>query len=113
MHIMHACACKNLKNGGSILRIPEMYIYIDQIALLARLSPIKILIKITPFGRGHAFDRKNQVEEDLERSNIYMSFSTSTIIINEDCRLFSITQFECSPDGGRVTCWPLDRVFRQ
>lgn len=29
------------------------------------------------------------------------------------CRLFAITQFECSPSNGRVTCWPLERLFRQ
>jgi hypothetical protein len=29
------------------------------------------------------------------------------------CRLFTITQFECSPSNGRVTCWPLERLFRQ
>lgn len=29
------------------------------------------------------------------------------------CRIFAIKQFECSPEGGRITCWPLDRIFRQ
>ncbi|WVQ69398.1 uncharacterized protein L199_007615 [Kwoniella botswanensis] len=29
------------------------------------------------------------------------------------CKLFSITQYQCTPLGGRVTCWPLERIFRQ
>jgi hypothetical protein len=29
------------------------------------------------------------------------------------CSLFAITQYECSPEGGRFTCWPLERVFRK
>ncbi|OWZ44154.1 hypothetical protein C343_02939 [Cryptococcus neoformans C23] len=29
------------------------------------------------------------------------------------CKLFAITQYQCSPESGRVTCWPLERIFRQ
>ncbi|GHJ84588.1 hypothetical protein NliqN6_0990 [Naganishia liquefaciens] len=29
------------------------------------------------------------------------------------CRLFTITQYECSPSNDRITCWPLERLFRQ
>ncbi|WVQ98164.1 hypothetical protein IAU59_005286 [Kwoniella sp. CBS 9459] len=32
---------------------------------------------------------------------------------DDPCSLFSITQYQCTPLGGRVTCWPLERVFRQ
>lgn len=31
----------------------------------------------------------------------------------EDCTLFSVKQYECILTGGQVTCWPLDRIFRQ
>lgn len=31
----------------------------------------------------------------------------------DGCRLFSMVQYQCSPEGGQVTCWPLERVFRQ
>ncbi|WWC68048.1 uncharacterized protein I206_101967 [Kwoniella pini CBS 10737] len=31
----------------------------------------------------------------------------------QPCKLFSITQFQCTPLGGRVTCWPIERIFRQ
>ncbi|KAL7420540.1 hypothetical protein Q5752_004491 [Cryptotrichosporon argae] len=31
----------------------------------------------------------------------------------DECVLFALTQYECSPAGGRVTCWPFDRIFRQ
>ncbi|WVF69684.1 hypothetical protein IAT40_004463 [Kwoniella sp. CBS 6097] len=38
----------------------------------------------------------------------------SEISYKEDpCTLFSMTQYQCTPLGGRVTCWPLERVFRQ
>ncbi|ORX33961.1 hypothetical protein BD324DRAFT_653659 [Kockovaella imperatae] len=30
----------------------------------------------------------------------------------DPCKLFSIRQYECKP-GVKVTCWPLDRIFRQ
>ncbi|WVQ73267.1 hypothetical protein IAR50_002835 [Cryptococcus sp. DSM 104548] len=29
------------------------------------------------------------------------------------CILTAITQYQCSPEQGRVTCWPLERIFRQ
>ncbi|WWC86787.1 uncharacterized protein L201_001666 [Kwoniella dendrophila CBS 6074] len=29
------------------------------------------------------------------------------------CKLFSITQYQCTPLGGRVTCWSIERIFRQ
>ncbi|KIR24986.1 hypothetical protein I309_06213 [Cryptococcus deuterogattii LA55] len=29
------------------------------------------------------------------------------------CKLFAITQYQCSPESGRVACWPLERIFRQ
>lgn len=32
---------------------------------------------------------------------------------DHNCQLFSIRQFECSPAGGKITCWPLERVFRR
>lgn len=31
----------------------------------------------------------------------------------DGCRLFSMVQYQCSPEGGQVTCWPLERIFRQ
>ncbi|GFZ47832.1 hypothetical protein JCM24511_05579 [Saitozyma sp. JCM 24511] len=33
--------------------------------------------------------------------------------MSDGCRLFAMTQYECSPAGGKVTCWPLERIFRQ
>lgn len=37
----------------------------------------------------------------------------STAGLKDDCTLFSIMQYECTPDVAGVTCWPLERVFRQ
>jgi len=37
----------------------------------------------------------------------------STAGLKNDCTLFSIMQYECTPDVAGVTCWPLERVFRQ
>ena len=31
----------------------------------------------------------------------------------QPCSLFALTQFECSPEGGRLQCWPIERVFRK
>lgn len=31
----------------------------------------------------------------------------------EPCSLFSIVQYECAPSAGKITCWPLERIFRQ
>ncbi|WRT64666.1 uncharacterized protein IL334_001600 [Kwoniella shivajii] len=40
---------------------------------------------------------------------------SSIKMVNKDspCKLFTITQYQCTPLGGRVTCWPLERIFRQ
>ncbi|KAG7549009.1 hypothetical protein FFLO_03122 [Filobasidium floriforme] len=29
------------------------------------------------------------------------------------CKLYALTQYQCSPRGGKITCWPLERIFRQ
>ncbi|RXK40966.1 hypothetical protein M231_01814 [Tremella mesenterica] len=42
--------------------------------------------------------------------------SSSSDILGKDeqgCSLFKIRQYECQPQGYTVTCWPLDRIFRQ
>lgn len=31
----------------------------------------------------------------------------------DPCTLFSMVQYECSPANGKITCWPLERIFRQ
>ncbi|WVN90611.1 uncharacterized protein L203_105852 [Cryptococcus depauperatus CBS 7841] len=36
-----------------------------------------------------------------------------TALDDPPCRLFTITQYQCSPELSRLTCWPLDRIFRQ
>ncbi|KAK1921660.1 hypothetical protein DB88DRAFT_74793 [Papiliotrema laurentii] len=32
---------------------------------------------------------------------------------SEPCVLTALTQFECSVPGGRLVCWPIERVFRK
>ena len=29
------------------------------------------------------------------------------------CKLYALTQYQCSPRGGKIACWPLERIFRQ
>ncbi|WWD21584.1 hypothetical protein CI109_106070 [Kwoniella shandongensis] len=41
------------------------------------------------------------------------ALSSLSSIREPPCELFTITQYQCSPIGGRVTCWPIERIFRQ
>ncbi|WVR04731.1 hypothetical protein IAU60_001742 [Kwoniella sp. DSM 27419] len=55
-----------------------------------------------------------QVEPDTSRSPRLNTTSAAAPTYQEPpCKLFTITQYQCTPLGGRVTCWPLERVFRQ
>jgi len=48
-----------------------------------------------------------------QRPKLKMPSPKSTAGLKDDCTLFSIMQYECTPDVAGVTCWPLERVFRQ